>query len=179
MNTRLDVAPRRGRGWPHRLLTACLLGAGLLAAAGAETTAAPAPGPSLRTTSTPAGLMLTLDDPHVVPAADHKAASTPALATATIEGRQVRVLREPAAPSALARSVAAPAAAPPELQAHAMPNGSQMLVLPSAAAAPAPAPAQALLIVDIDPARPGTRVGDPLQPGTLYRKPAAAAKNTR
>lgn len=145
-------------------LAALLAGAALLPAQ--AQTAGPA---ALRTTVTPAGLMLEL--PHPSPAATAATAPSATAVVSTAQG-PMRVLAEPAGTARPSGTVATPAAGPaPQQQVR---HGVQVLVLAEPAAAPAATAPAATAIVEIDPARAGTRPQDTPQPNVLYRPKAAA-----
>lgn len=103
-----------------------------------------------------------------VPAPAAAPATLPALDTQVVDGRLVRVLRQPGPAVAVASNAAAPHAA---LVERTMADGRRMLVL--ASDAPVTVPQRpALLERIIDPGQVGTRPGDPPAAATLYR-PAA------
>lgn len=166
------------------LAALALLSAGAVQAA--DTVAAP----TIRAVSTPAGQMLVLDVPQSPAAAAAAAtASTrkPDTDVQMTSAGPMLVLRGPAAtPNALTATANARVAAattssiPANARAEALPNGEQMLVLPSAVPV-APLTVQRA-VVEIDPAKVGTRTVDTPRSDVLYRpkvEPAPAAAATR
>jgi len=105
------------------------------------------------------------------PAPQRAGAAQPAFDSAVVNGRTVRVLRDPAAPERKARSAAAPtvAPAPTGLREETGPNGARMLVVaPTTANTPEPAadpPRPTYDVLSIDALAPGTEP----RPMTLYR----------
>ena len=127
--------------------------------------------PTIRTVNTPAGPVYEL----AFSSAPVRAASAPATDVQSTPAGPMLVLRNNSSTSISSMRKASVSPFPANVQAQALPNGTQVLVLPTrempAAASTAPA-----VVVEIDPAKPGTRIEDTPRNDVLYRpKPAAAA----
>lgn len=161
MNARSHV------GWAAALT----LSAGL--AHGAQPSAAGAP--TMRTVNTPAGPMLEL----TVPPAPVRAASAPLTDVQSTPAGPMLLLRQPTTASSARKAVASTTTSfPANARAEALPNGAQVLVLPTREPPAAPI-AAAPPVVEIDPAKTGTRVQDAPRNDVLYRQKPVAPSPTR
>ena len=137
----------------------------------AEPTAASQP--AMRTVNTAAGPIYELAFPSTPP----RATSAPATDVQATPAGPMLVLRSTPTTSTSNLRKAPTSTFPANVQAQALPNGAQVLVLPTREM-PAAASTAPTAVVEIDPGKPGTRMEDRPRNDVLYRaKPAVATAN--
>jgi hypothetical protein len=128
--------------------------------------------PSIRTMNTPAGPVYEL----AFPSSPVRTASAPETDVQSTPVGPMLVLRRNSSTSVSGLRVGLVPTFPANVQAQALPNGTQLLVLPTREM-PAAASAAPSAVVEIDPAKPGTRLEDTPRNDVRYRlkTPAPAA----
>ena len=130
--------------------------------------------PVIHTVNTPDGPVYEL----VLPSAPVRAASAPETEVQSTPAGPMLVLRSnsPTSVNGLRRGLVS--TFPANVQAQALPNGTQMLVLPTREM-PAATIAAPSAVVDIDPAKPGTRPEDVPRNDVRYRPKTSSAAASR